>query len=163
VTTDVSVFTWLADTPTYHADQSSSAPGGDYTAPSVGTLLTVTAATAADLPTSITLANNIRAVHNLMLADGVAHVAVDTANVIATAVASDLATTEALLNALKAAYNLHRLQSGVHVNNDTVNSVATANATDLATSQTLANALKAAYNLHLASAPGGESIVLLPM
>lgn len=157
VATDTSVLAYQYTTPCFHADQTAAAETGDFTI-AAQTLLTVGAATAADLPTSITLANQIKAVLNLHLADAYAHSAADATNTVATANASDLTTVEALLNACKTAFNAHLLQSGVHITNDGTNTVSTANATDLASSEALANAIKTSLNAHMSSAPAGESI-----
>lgn len=159
-TTDQSTFSYMAETPLYHGDQTASAEAGDWSI-AAQTLLQVTAATAVDLATSITMANQIRQVLNLMMADAVAHLVADTTNPVATAIAVDLTSVEALLNAEKTAFNAHLAQAGVHITNDTTNTVATANATDLPSSEALANALKTAINAHLASAPQGESVTVI--
>lgn len=157
VAADLSTFNFKVETPTYHADQTpaSTAIGG------TTTQLSVTAAAATDLPTSIALANNMRQVLNLMIADGVAHLVVDATNVVSAALATDLTTAQTLLNAEKTAFNAHLTQAGVHFINDTVNTVATANATDQSSANALAIALKAAINLHIASAAGGDGLTLL--
>lgn len=160
VTTDTSTLTYVAETPVFHADQSPLGAAADAKQPSA-TFLTVSAANATDLPTSIALANNIRQVLNQHMADSVSHVVIDATNPVTTAVASDLATTEALLNASKTAFNAHIALAAAHVFVDAINTVATANATDLASSETLANAMKAAINLHLGSAPPGESVTII--
>lgn len=160
VAADLSSFNYKVETPLYHADASAAAMSGDAMNPA-SVLLSVSAATASDLPTSITLANQLRQVAIQMVGDATAHLVADATNVVSAAIASDLATTQTLLNDVKAKFNAHLLQAGVHVNNDTTNTVATANATDLASSQTLANALKTAINAHLASAPTGDSVALL--
>lgn len=160
VTTDTSTYAYVAETPCFHADQTSSTNSPDPVNPSA-TFLTVTASNAADLPTSIALANNIRQVLNQMMADSTSHLVADTTNPVTTAIAVDLTTTEALLNACKTAFNAHLTQSGVHVFNDDLNNVSTTNATDLPSSETLANALKTAINAHLASAPVGESVTMV--
>lgn len=157
VATDTSTLSYVVETPLYHGD----ATGADYTgspdAPS-STALTVTAATASSLNTSITLANNIRQVLNQHFADDVAHNAADSTNPVSTAVATNLATVETLLNDCKAAFNAHLTQSGVHITDDAINTVATADASDQSSANALANALKTAINAHLASAPTGHSV-----
>lgn len=160
VTTDTSTLSYTAETPTFHADQTASTAPSDPLNPAP-TFLTVTAASAVDLPTSITSANNIRQVLNQHMADAVSHVAADSTNTVSTALAVDLTTTEALLNACKTAFNAHIALAASHVFADALNTVATANATDLPSSEALANALKAAINLHLASAPLGESVAIV--
>lgn len=159
-TTDTSTLQYMVTNPLFHGDQTPQFTSGDYLSP-IANLLTVTAATAVDLPTSITLANQIRQVLNQMMADSVAHLVADTTNPVSAAVAVDLPSVETLLNACKTSFNAHLTQANVHINNDTNNNVATANATDLPSSEALANALKTAINAHLGSAPAGESVTLL--
>lgn len=90
---------------------------------------------------------------------GVVHKAQDATNTMAgAATAVDLATAQTLVNLIKTNFNAHLTQAGVHFSNDLLNTVNTANATDLASTQTLANALKTAVNAHFANALGGQSI-----
>lgn len=143
----------------FHADITCGTAGVDYTSPAVNRL-SISSANATDLPSVITLANELKADINLHFADAIAHNSAVSASV-TTADAEDQTTADALLNALKAAYNTHRTASGVHFNNDSTNSVSSADATDLASSVTLANELKAKFNLHIASAPAGVYINLV--
>ncbi len=160
VVADLSTFNWKAETPVFHADQTSSGPSGDYQQPAVANL-TVTAAAATDLPTSITLANQMRQVLNQSMADTTAHLAADVTNPITAAVCVDLATANTLANAIKTALNAHIALAASHLNVDTANTNSTTAATTLGTLQTLLNALKTNVNAHLASAPTGESVALI--
>jgi hypothetical protein len=137
----------------FHADVTSYPAGDGASAP-----LSVTAATAADLPTSIALANQLTSYFNVHAADALAHKAADTANAIATPAAADLPTSIALANAIKAKFNAHLVQSGVHCTNDATNTNATAAATDLPTTIALLNAMKGNFNAHFVSCPAGQCI-----
>lgn len=146
----------------FHADVTSTTTG-DFSA-LAATPLTVTATNATTLPTSITLANQIRAFLLVQFVDPLAHKAADSTNFTtlnAVAVAVDLTTAQTLLNACKSTFNAHCAQAGVHYTNDGTNTVATANATDQASSNALANALKTAINAHIISAPAGASLKLV--
>jgi glutamyl-tRNA reductase len=118
----------------------------------------ISSANAADLATSLVLANELKAKYTLHIgADnfgaGMAHLLQDATNTIAAAAAVDLATAQTLANELKADYNAHRSQAGVHSNNDAGNAITSADATDLASLQTLLNELKTDFNAHMAAAP----------
>lgn len=111
----------------------------------------VTTANAADLATSIALANQLKTQINLHLAStGLSglHLAAS-AEVIAAANATDLATAQTLANEIKADYNTHLAEAGVHIVNDVTNAVTSADASDLATLQTLLNEIKTDYNAHI--------------
>jgi hypothetical protein len=144
----------------FHADITAGATTGDFTVPATSSL-TVSAANATDLPTSITLANQIKAFFNIQIADALAHKTADATNKIVAANAVDLATTQTLANAIKAAFNAHLTQATVHYTNDATNTNATAAATDLPTSIALLNALKGNINAHIVSAPAGYSVNLV--
>jgi len=138
----------------FHRDISGVA-GGTFEYPS-STTLAVSAATAVDLPTVITLANNIRGVLLAHLSDDSAHQIKDTVNynlMVATVVASDLPSVETLLNSMVTIYNAHRTQSGVHMNNDTFNLWLGGTAVDLPSSIILANQGAATVNDHILSGP----------
>ena len=164
VTTDTSTLAWEATWPVFHADQTpqygAAATSGSPPLPNFVNL-TVTAAAATTLPTTITLANQIRQVLNQHMADAVAHSAADTTNPVTAAVAVDQTTVDTLLNACATAFNAHLTQSGVHINSDTVNTDSSTTASNLSTSETMANNLKAEINLHVASAPPGESVTVI--
>ncbi len=145
----------------FHADTSQTTNASDYRNPTV-TALAVTAANATDLPTSLTLVNQVKAVLNVHFQDPRAHNTAVTA-VVATANATDLATANTLANALKTAYNTggHINASNVHFNNDATNTIAAAAATDQTTLDTLLNELKTDVTAHIASAPTGAMIYLV--
>lgn len=128
--------------------------------------MTVTAAAATDLATSLTLANQIKRVYNGSSSssivgywvghrlDTMGHLAVDSTNSVTAADATSLATCITLANQLKAKYNAHRTQAGVHHNNDAVNVVTVADAVNLqAEVNALLNDIKAQVNAHMADAP----------
>lgn len=123
---------------------------------------TVTTANATDLPTSVALVNQMRAIWNGHVVDTLAHKAADSTDETAVAAANPnagdggLAGAIALANDLETKLNLHVVSTTYHYAADTV--IATAAATDLASLETLANALKTKFGTHLASAPSGHSI-----
>jgi hypothetical protein len=122
---------------------------------------TVVAATATDLPTALTMVNNIVAALAFHAPDLLALKVADTVMAAALPVvasAVDLATGITAMNAAKAAYNTHRVSTTYHYNTDATNTLATADATDLASLITLANAAKTAIVAHLASAPACASL-----
>lgn len=143
----------------FHSDITQTTNSSDYRNPSVTNLL-VTAANATDLPTSLTLANQLQAYLNVHWQDAYAHkTAVSPKDT--TAKAIDLATGITLANALKAAINVHLTASNVHWTNDGTNTVATTNASDQTSLNALLNALKTAYNAHVISAPTGSMIQIV--
>ena len=151
----------------FHYDATSLTTGG-FDAPTVATL-TVSAANATDLPTCITLANNIQIVGQIMMKDGVstntysagAHKVPDVTNNTASPTAADLPTVIALANAWKAQFNVHIASTVYHPTADATNTIIAANATILADSITLLNAMKTAFNAHIASAPAGQMVGIL--
>jgi hypothetical protein len=111
----------------------------------------VVTANAADLATSIELANQLKVQINLHLAStGLSglHLAASAESIDA-ADATDQATAITLANEIKADYNTHLSESGVHIADDSTNVVAAVDATDLATLQTLLNEIKTDYNAHI--------------
>jgi len=143
----------------FHQSRTENTTRGDYRNQSV-TRVTVSAANATDLATSVTLVNQIKAVLNQHFVDPnpVHNTAVSAA--VATADATDLATGITLGNALKAAFNTHRTASNVHFTNDSTNAVSSADSTDQTSLNTLLNEMKGDVNAHLASAPNGTYLVL---
>jgi hypothetical protein len=143
----------------FHADVTSITDRNDYRAPTV-TPLAVTAAAPTDLATRVALANDIKSVILIHLADSLAH---DTAlsAVLATADATDEATAITLANAEKAAINTHYTEANVHFTNDATNTIAAVDATDTASLDTLLNELKPDINAHILSAPAGAMIELV--
>jgi hypothetical protein len=148
----------------FHSGQVQTTNANDPSLPTV-TSTTITAATAADLPTSLAMVNQIFAVLTQHFAESTSvHLAADPTAVAALAagvVATDLATGITLMNLCKSVYNTHCAQSGVHFNNDGTNTFATTNASDLPTLITLANAAKPKIVAHMASAPAGFGISLV--
>lgn len=126
---------------------------------SIGTEVT---ADAADLATSIALANSLRSRLNLHLAstgDVGAHVAASAASV-TSAVAVDLASAILLANEEQGDYNGHLVEAGVHINNDAVNGSGAPAAVDLPSLVVLLLNLKTVYNLHIAAANAMDSLPL---
>jgi hypothetical protein len=128
----------------------------------------ISAATASDLPTVITLANAVKASYNLHIASVCsattgqgAHLSVDAANGISSADATDQGTANTLLNEIKTDYNVHRASAVFHHTADATNVIAAANASDLGTSITLANELKTDINLHYAAAFASQAVALV--
>jgi len=121
---------------------------------------TVTAADASSLATSITLANQVKAVYEDHLASTAGHKLADPAP--ALVVASTLATGITLANAIKADYNTHRASTTYHYNADATNVVTSADATDQTSLNTLLNEIKVDLNAHMASAPAGALLRLDP-
>ncbi len=141
----------------FHNDITCGPTTGSFDAPVVANLQ-ATAANATVTGTyasSITLANQLRAILVQHMGDTLAHNVAD-----ATAITAPVATTGptviTLANDLKAKYNTHRTSaspSQVHANNDATNVVAVANATDETTAVALVNDIKAKVNAHMISGP----------
>lgn len=117
---------------------------------------TIGAADAADLATSLVLANDIKAIYEFHLADTLAHKAADAAPALVKA--TDLASAETLANAIKADYNTHRASTTYHYNADATNTIASADASDQSSLNTLLNELKTDINAHMASGPAAASL-----
>lgn len=122
--------------------------------------VTVTAADASSLDTSLTLVNQLRAVYEFHKADTLAHKAADTATLTAPA-ATDLASAITLANELKGDYNVHRASTSWHYNADSTNVVAASNASDQGTLNTLLNDIKTQFLAHFADAPSCPSVRLI--
>ena len=159
VTTDTSTLAWCAITPCYHADQLALTTG-DHFNYGVSTT-TVSAANAADLPTTLTLCTNIDGVLRLHLASTLVHKAADVTDVPANAVPIDLPSTITYLNDVKTKLNTHLASTAYHFFADGTNTLTAANAADLPTSITLANQIKSFLNLHMSIAPAGQSVLVL--
>jgi hypothetical protein len=147
-----------------HADVTSkpTTQTDDFTAASTPDI--AASANASNLATSVTLANEIKAIYNRHVADDLAH-KVGTSPAIATAdasVAGTVTTVIALVNATKAAFNTHIASTTYHYAADGTNSVATADATDQTSANALANALKTALNAHIQLGLATPSLKLLP-
>src|ERR1700690_4541325 len=81
----------------YHADVTSNTTTGDFLAPAATAAVSV-AATAADLPTVLVLANELQKVYNNSLLDAVAHKVADVTNTSTAPAATDQGTANTLLN-----------------------------------------------------------------
>lgn len=129
--------------------------------------VTITAANASDLATSLTLVNQTAAVfygitsgpgiypgHLNDTGDGFAHKVKDATNVRASAYpAVDLATAQTLANEIKTDYEAHRASTTFHYNADSTNTISASDASDQSSLNTLLNELKTDINAHMASAP----------
>lgn len=135
--------------------------------------ITVSAANATDLASSLVLVNQLKHVYNgpkgsapypghrLDTGSGLAHKVADTTNSISSADATDLASAITLANELKAEFNAHIASTTFHYTADATNTVATANASDQTTLNALVNQLKTSLNAHMASAPSAPSVRLI--
>lgn len=122
---------------------------------------TITAATASDLPTCLTMVNQMLSVYQFHMADTLAHKTAGVA-LASYAVATDLASAIARANDIKAKYNTHRASTTYHYTADSTDVETAADATDLASLETLLNDLKTQLNAHFASAPAAKSLRLVP-
>lgn len=143
----------------FHRERTCTTNHSDFRNYSV-TRVTVTAANASSEGTSVTLANQIKAVLNAHFVDTAAHNTAVSA-VIATPDATEVVTATTLGNACKAAYNTHRTAAGVHYTNDTTNVVTSTDASDQSSLNTLLNEMKGDINAHMLSAPNGVYISLV--
>lgn len=117
--------------------------------------ITVTAAVASDLPTSLVLVNQMLGFYKFHMADTLAH-KVAGLPLASYVPATDLASAIARANDIKAKYNVHAVSTTYHYTADVV--IATADATVLADLQTLLNAERTALIAHAASGPAAKSI-----
>lgn len=124
--------------------------------------VTVTAADASDLATSLTLVNQLIAVAAFHCVDAVAHKAADATVLPAIGAAVDLASAETAANALKVWYAAHRVSTTYHANADSTNATTAANATTQNSLNTLANDLKTQMNAHMATAIAAASFRVVP-
>lgn len=121
--------------------------------------LTVQSANASDLATSLTLANELKALYEFHLADDLAHKVADPAP--ALTIATDLATAQTLANAIKSDYNTHRASTTYHYTADSTNTITSADATDQSSLNTLLNELKTDLGAHFIGAPTSGQMVRL--
>ena len=144
-----------------HRDKTST-PAGDSLNPS-STLLAIASAAASSLGTSITLANEIKGVLAVHMADTSAHLVADSTNVNfdGYALASNLATGIALANAIKVDYEAHRVDTSSHVNADSTHTISASAATDQNSLNTLLNELKSDINAHIADGGSVQRLVLI--
>ncbi len=123
--------------------------------------VTITAANASDLATSLTLCNNIIGVARFMFADTLAHKVVDATSLPALGAAVDLTSAQTAANLIKASYNTHRASTTYHYNADSTNTITSADATDQSSLNTLLNELKTDINAHMLSGATGDAIRLV--
>jgi hypothetical protein len=120
------------------------------------TNVTVSAASATTLATTLTLANQVLAVLHMHMEDDQVHMHADLVNdgyLDGYSPAFDLTSVEGLLNAAQVVFSAHLAQSGVHVHNDTTTYAGLSTpATSLASAENLANSLASAINTHMANA-----------
>lgn len=120
--------------------------------------VTVTAANATDLATSLVLCNQAIAVYRFHFADTLALKAADATALPALGAAIDLASANTAANLIKTSHATHIASTAAHYAADATNTVLTANATDLTTLMALLNDIKAKINAHMASGPAGKSL-----
>jgi hypothetical protein len=120
--------------------------------------VTVTAANASDLATSLTLCNQLIGVFTFHFADLLAHKVVAVSTLPALGAALDLATAITAANLMKASHNTECGSTARHYTADATNTTAAANATDQSSLNTLLNELKTDLNAHMASAPTAPSL-----
>ncbi len=144
-----------------HRDKTAT-PAGDALNPS-STVLTVSAANATDLATSLTLVNNIKGVLAVHLADTSAHLEADTTNdnFDGYALGTDLASAILLANAIKVDYTAHIASTVFHVNADSTNTVSASAATDQSSLNTLLNEVKGDLTAHIADGGSVQRLVLI--
>lgn len=122
--------------------------------------VTITAANASNLATSLTLVNQILDVYKFHMADTLAHKTTGVA-LASYAYATDLTTAMARANDIKAKYETHRASTTYHYNADATNTIAADDATDQTTLNTLLNELKTDINAHMADGPAAKSLRLV--
>jgi len=149
-----------------HRDKTAT-PAGDSLNPS-STVLTVSAANASSLSTSLTLALNIQGVLAVHFADDSAHLVADAVNVNFDGYAIDntsgttqLATAILLANAMKVDYEAHRVSTVFHVNADSTHTISASAATDQTSLNTLLNELKTDVTAHVADGGSVQRLVLI--
>jgi hypothetical protein len=153
----------------FHRDITGVPAAGDaYRNALPSTPSVVSAANASDLPSLITLNNQLVSVMRNHFGDDSAHKIANGAYQAVLdgygaplAASAPLATVIPSVNAMKVVLNLHMPMTTLHLNADNTNTVSAANATDQASANTLANALKASLNAHMASGPTTTSRIRL--
>ncbi len=154
---------------TYPHYDITSTYGGDYQTPS-STALSVVNSSTLTLTAVQTMAEEIRSVMLVHLADVIAHKASDSADLsdisydtLAELVpgTSSQSDTNDLLNALKLAFNTHGASTVFHSHADSTNVIAAADATDLASSKVLAAAARTAVNAHILFAWPSPSLAIV--
>jgi len=97
-----------------------------------------------------TLANEIKADHNIHIASAVYHKAADTSNAVTSTDATTLATLYTLVNEIKSDFNTHEASTTYH-REGSANVISSADATSAVTAYELLTELKEKYNKHIAS------------
>jgi hypothetical protein len=113
------------------------------------TINQVVAPDASNLPTLITLLNDIKSAFNAHIKEEQVHFQNDDRSRILTANASDLTTSLALANAIQIAYLAHLSRILIHAYPDTVNDFAVTIITGQPAAIILANTVKANFNAHV--------------
>lgn len=121
--------------------------------------VTVSAANASDLASSLALCNQILDVYKFHMADTLAH-KVSGVALASYAYAADLATAQTRANDVKAKLDVHRASTTYHYTTD-AGTIVAANATDQSSLNTLLNEIKGDLNAHMASAPASKSLRLV--
>ncbi|HEY1697974.1 MAG TPA: hypothetical protein VGG39_37700 [Polyangiaceae bacterium] len=137
----------------------SSVGAGDFTNPTA-VPLTLASGPASDLPSLLSLCQELAGRHAAHTHDRFAHLKPDTADDLAKGPPATLADAVAFLNDAKAKFNAHLSQAGVHVVNDP-NKITAPDAADQQTACDLANTYRALYNAHIQAAPPGFSVDLI--
>lgn len=119
--------------------------------------VTITAADASDLATSLTLCNQILSVYRFHMADTLAHKTTGVALASYTFVTT-LAGAITAANDVKSKANTHRASTTFHYSADSTNNITSTNASDLSSLITLLNEIKGDLNAHMASGPAAKSI-----
>ena len=120
--------------------------------------LTVSAANASSLATSLVLCNQLIAVMRFHFADLLALKVADATSLPALNAAVDLTSAQTAANLMKASYNTHRASTTYHYNADATNVTSSADASDQSSLNTLLNELKTDVNAHIADGPAAKSI-----
>ncbi len=115
------------------------------------TVDTILSPDAINLPTLITLLNELKSKFNDHLTQPCVHVIDDIAHIITEADAIDPITSVALVNALNLAYLQHISASSVHLYNDTLNVLSVATAIDVPTAIVAANQIKFEFSGHISA------------
>ncbi len=124
--------------------------------------MSVTAATATDLPTALVLTNNLIDIMTFHFADTLAHKVADATALPARGAAVDLASAITAANLIRTSWATHIAATTKHYTADATNTLASVASTDLASLLTLANEEKTKFNAHMLSAPAAASLRVVP-
>lgn len=144
----------------FHAAAAQSV-SFDYDPPKVAALQ-VTAANATDLPSSLTLGNQIIGFYIEHFADTVAHKIADVTSLPAQGACVDLASSITAMTLIKATHATHIASTTVNYTADSTNTLLTTTPSDQGTLNTFLNAAKTAINAHTAGALAGYGFQLDP-